>query len=57
MAAFFHPPPPSPTLYVILPSVSVTNQELKVRVHIEVTKTTAAEETRGMKEGMQRGGC
>jgi hypothetical protein len=49
-----HPPR---TLYVVLPSVSVTNQEVKVRVHVDETKATAAEETRGMKEGMQREGC
>jgi len=28
-----------------------------VRVHIGVTKVTAAEETRGKKESMQKGGC
>jgi hypothetical protein len=48
---------PSRTLYVVLPSGSVTNEELKVRVCIDETIATAAAETRGTKEGMQREDC
>jgi hypothetical protein len=52
MSSKWQPSPPPRTLYVVLPSVSVTNEELKVRAHIDETKATAAVETR-----RKKGGC